>query len=151
VFDSWAGLLSLADWEAHVRPHVEHLLSELGRAGVPRIYFCNGAPHLAEAAATLPCDGLALCWRSDLGALRAKIGPHEGQGKMLQGNLDPAILLAGPEATARAARALLARVPARGHAVNLGHGILPETPIASVEALIEAVHAEEPAREEARS
>jgi uroporphyrinogen decarboxylase len=138
VFDSWAGLLSLADWTAHVRPHLARLLDELGRAGVPRILFLNGAPHLAAAAAELPSEGLALCWRNDLGALRAAIGPT----KALQGNLDPATLLAGPEATARATRALLANVPARGHIVNLGHGVLPETPHASAVALIEAVHAE---------
>ena len=65
-----------------------------------------------------------------------------GPGKALQGNLDPAILLAGPDATRAAARDLLARVPAEGHIVNLGHGILPETPIESVEALIEVVHGE---------
>ena len=63
-------------------------------------------------------------------------------GKALQGNLDPAVLLAGPEATARAARELMARVPARGHVMNLGHGVSPDVPIESVEALIAAVHGE---------
>ncbi len=59
------------------------------------------------------------------------------RAKALQGNLDPAILLAGPDATRRAARALLARVPARGHVVNLGHGIMPDTPLESVHVLID--------------
>ena len=143
VFDSWAGLLSLPDWHAHVRPHLQSLLVELGRAGVPRIYFANGAPHLAEAQAELPSEGLALCWRTDLPALRAKLGAHTGAGKALQGNLDPACLLAGPDATRRGTRELLERMPARGHIVNLGHGILPEVPLESVEAMIETVHAEE--------
>ncbi|MFT7486109.1 MAG: uroporphyrinogen decarboxylase [Candidatus Paceibacteria bacterium] len=142
VFDSWAGLLSLPDWEIHMRSHLENLIGELNRAGIPNIYFANGAPHLAEAHATLPSQGLALCWRSDLAALREKLGPHEGAGKALQGNIDPACLLAGPEATRTAARHLLKSVPARGHIVNLGHGITPEVPIASVEALIETVQAE---------
>jgi len=142
IFDSWAGLLSLGDWERHMRGHLESLIGELNRAGVPNIYFANGAPHLARAHARLPSQGLALCWRSDLGALRRELGPHEGAGKALQGNLDPACLLAGPEATRRATGELLASLPARGHIVNLGHGITPEVPIASVEALIETVHAE---------
>jgi len=142
VFDSWAGMLSLKDYEEHLEPHYAALLQDLGDSGVPTIFFANGAPHLAEAHAALPSDGLALCWRSDLGALRERLGPHEGAGKALQGNLDPAVLLAGPEATARAAEALMASVPARGHIVNLGHGVTPDVPIESVEALIEAVHAE---------
>jgi uroporphyrinogen decarboxylase len=61
----------------------------------------------------------------------------------VQGNLEPAILTAGPEATAAAAKALLAETPALGHIVNLGHGILPQTPLASVAALVDAVHSEE--------
>jgi len=148
LFDSWAGLLSLPDWEEHMRPHLERIFGELRAAGVPTIYFANGAPHLADAHATLPSDGLQVCWRTDLGALRAKLGPHEGGadggGKALQGNLDPACLLAGPEATRRGAERLLASLPARGHIVNLGHGITPDVPIESVEALIAAVHAEQP-------
>ncbi len=61
---------------------------------------------------------------------------------MVQGNLDPAILMAGPDATRDAAKALMASVPKAGHVFNLGHGILPTAPIASVEALVEAVHSE---------
>jgi len=146
VFDSWAGLLSLEDWRAHVRPHLERLLDELGRAGVPRVYFANGAPHLARDCAELPSEALAVCWRSDLAALRSSLGPQ----KVLQGNLDPACLLAGPEVARRATQELLARVPARAHVVNLGHGILPETPLESVQAVLDAVRAEAPRAEVAR-
>ena len=63
--------------------------------------------------------------------------------RALQGNLEPAILTAGPDATRTAARELLAATAPLGHIVNLGHGILPQTPIASVEALVDAVHSEE--------
>ncbi len=142
VFDSWVGDLSRVDWEVHVEPHVRALLDEVGRVGVPRVYFANGAPHLAEAHAALPGEGLALCWRTDLAALRAAIGP----AKALQGNVDPAVLLAGPAAARRATEALLARMPARGHVVNLGHGIDPATPLESVQAVIDAVHGEGGAR-----
>ena len=142
IFDTWAGLLSLDDWTRLVRPHLLSLLEELGRAGVPRILFLQDAPHLAPAYAELPCEALALDWREDLARWRAALGGT----KALQGNLDPALLLAGPEATAAAARRLLDRTPARGHIVNLGHGVLPETPLASVEALVRVVREEEPSR-----
>lgn len=79
---------------------------------------------------------LAVDWREDMAALRATVG----ESRVLQGNIDPATLAAGPDATTRAAMSLLARIPARGHIVNLGHGILPDTPIDSVHALVDAVH-----------
>ena len=139
VFDSWAGLLSVEEWREHVRPALHSMMTELERAGVPRILFLNGAPHLVEEYAALPAEALATCWRTDLGALRRRIGPD----KVLQGNLDPATLLAGAETTAAATRRLLDAVPAEGHVFNLGHGILPETPIESVHALLEVVHGEQ--------
>ena len=138
VFDSWAGLLSEADFASHVAPHHRRLVNHLRAAGVPAVYFAQGAPHLAAAHADLGPQALAVCWRTDLARLSERVG-----GRMaVQGNLDPAVLLAGPEATAAAARALLARVPRRGHVVNLGHGLMPETPLESVAALIEVVRAE---------
>ena len=93
------------------------------------------APHLVDEYAALPSEGLGVDWRLDLAELRARIGPD----KALQGNLDPAVMVAGPEATRAAADELLARVPRRGHIMNLGHGILPKTPIESVETLVETV------------
>jgi uroporphyrinogen decarboxylase len=139
IFDSWAGLLSRASWERLVRPHLETLLATVGRAGVPRILFVQNAPHLMEGYASLPAEVLGVDWRTDLPELRRR---HPDRA--VQGNLEPAILTAGPEATRAAARELLESTPARGHIVNLGHGILPETPLASVEALVEVVHSEAP-------
>ncbi len=137
IFDSWAGLLSLADWNRLIRPHLQSLLVRAGEAGIPRILFLQNAPHLVEAYAALPAEVLAVDWRVDLPAFRQR---HPQRA--VQGNLDPAVLLAGPETTRSATRALLSSIHRRGHIVNLGHGILPQTPIASVEALIETVHAE---------
>ncbi len=137
VFDSWGGLLSRRDWRRLVRPHLEDLLAELRRAGIPRIFFIQDAAHLLDDLLELPAGGLSLDWRLDLAAVRAR-----GVRGALQGNLDPAILLAGPEVTRRAATDLLRRMPAEGHIVNLGHGILPPTPLESVHALVEAVHGE---------
>lgn len=138
LFDTWAGILSRESWTRLVRPHIARFLDATRGAGKPRILFVQDASHLVPAYAELASEALAVDWREDLAALRRSVGP----GKALQGNLDPAVLVAGPQATRRAADALLASVPARGHIVNLGHGITPEASIESVQALVEAVHAE---------
>ncbi|HEX5419556.1 MAG TPA: uroporphyrinogen decarboxylase [Gammaproteobacteria bacterium] len=137
IFDSWAGLLSLQDWERLIRPHLGALLEAVGKTGVPRILFLQNAPHLVEAYASLPAEVLAVDWRVDLAALQARY-----PGRSVQGNIDPAVLTAGPVPTRKAAERLLTQVAPEGHIVNLGHGILPSTPLASVEALVEVVHAE---------
>jgi uroporphyrinogen decarboxylase len=137
IFDSWAGLLSRATWERLIRPHLESLLTTVGKAGVPRILFLQNAPHLMDAYASLPAEVLGVDWRVELPLLQRRY-PQ----RAVQGNLDPAILTAGPKATRAAAAELLATTAARGHIVNLGHGILPQTPLDSVTALVEAVHSE---------
>lgn len=137
VFDSWAGLLSLADWRRLIRPHLVRLLEAVGAAGVPRILFLQNAPHLVDAYAELPCEVLGVDWRVDLGALQRRF-----PARAVQGNLDPAILGAGAAATRAAATELLRTTEPRGHIVNLGHGILPDAPLDSVAALVDAVHSE---------
>ncbi len=137
IFDSWAGLLSLEDFNALIRPHLHALLETVGRAGVPRILFLQNAPHLVDAYAELPAEVLAVDWRVDLGELQRRY-----PARALQGNVDPAVLLGGADVTRAQTVRLLERTEPVGHIVNLGHGILPGTPIESVEALIEAVHAE---------
>jgi uroporphyrinogen decarboxylase len=139
IFDSWAGLLSRATWEKLIRPHLTTLLEAAGRSKIPRILFLQNAPHLVDAYASLPAEVLGVDWRVDLADLQRRY-PQ----RAVQGNLEPAILTAGPAATRAAAQELLGATAARGHIVNLGHGILPQTPLASVEALVEAVHSEQP-------
>jgi uroporphyrinogen decarboxylase len=141
LFDTWAGIISRDTWTRVVRPHVARLLEETRDAGRPRILFVQDASHLVPAYAELPSEALAVDWREDLATLRRDVGAR----KALQGNIDPAILVAGVDATRSAARALLAAMPPRGHIVNLGHGITPDAPIESVHALVDVVHAE-PAR-----
>ena len=138
IFDSWAGLLSRASWERLIRPHLTSLLAAVGKAGIPRILFLQNAPHLMDAYASLPAEVLGVDWRIDLPDLAQRF-PQ----RAVQGNLEPAILTAGPEATRAAAQELLAATAPRGHIVNLGHGILPQTPLASVAALVDVVHSEE--------
>ncbi len=138
LFDTWGGVLSLADWRRLVQPHLTRFFAETRSLGVPRIMFVQDAPHLVDAYAALDSEALAVDWREDLPSLRSRLPA----AKALQGNLDPAVLLAGPAATRAAARALLERMPPRGHVMNLGHGILPETPIESVHSLVETVREE---------
>lgn len=139
IFDSWAGLLSRASWEKLIRPHLQSLLETVGKAGVPRILFLQNAPHLMDAYASLPAEVLGVDWRIDLPALQQRYPT-----RAVQGNLEPAILTAGAATTRAAADELLASTSRRGHIVNLGHGILPQTPLASVDALVAAVHEEKP-------
>jgi len=138
VFDSWGGLFAVREWRRFVRPHLHDLLAELARAEVPRILFMHGASHLIEEVAQLPMDALGVDWRTELGQLRRQLGPE----LVLQGNLDPAVLLGGAEATKRAVRDLLGRVPKHKHVMNLGHGIHPTTPLESIQALVDVVRSE---------
>ena len=138
IFDSWAGLLSPADFRAFALPAVRRLIQGLARDGVPVIYFAPAAGHLLEDASSSGADVIGVCWRTPISAARARTGGRVA----LQGNLDPAALLATPEAVRGRALAVLEDAGERpGHIMNLGHGILPETPIASVEALVETVAA----------
>lgn len=138
IFETWSGLLSAEDWSRLVKPHLGRLLSMAGEAGIPMILFLQEAPHLLEESADLEADAFSFDWRIELSGVRRFVPERAA----IQGNLDPAVLLAGPDVTRAVAEQLLGRVPARGHIVNLGHGILPDTPIESVEALVEAVRRE---------
>jgi len=137
IFDSWAGLLGVDEYERFALAPVRAIVSGLRDRNVPVIYFVNGGPHLIESAATAGSDVLGLCWRTPLDDAARRVGP----GLALQGNLDPHVLFAEPDEVRRQAARVLGRMHGRpGHIMNLGHGILPDTPIASVEALVEAVH-----------
>ena len=136
IFDSWAGLLSPADYRAFALPPLQKMLRTLRREGVPVIYFAVAAGHQLEAAAESGADVLGVCWRTPLADARRRTGG----ALALQGNLDPHALFGSPEHVRTEALAVLDSAgDAPGHVFNLGHGILPETPLASVEALVEAV------------
>ena len=137
VFDSWAGILGAADYRRFALPYIQFLVNGVRDLGVPIIYFVNGAPHLLEAAATAGSHVLGVCWRTPLDEVARRVGPTLA----LQGNLDPHVLFSSPEVVRERTLELLDRMAGRpGHIMNLGHGILPETPIPSVDALIAAVH-----------
>lgn len=137
VFDSWAGLLDPITYQGFALRWVRRLVAALDDTGLPIIYFVNGAPHLHESAAGSGAGVLGVCWRLPLDQVAVRVG----DGVALQGNLDPHALFAPPAEVRRLTREVLERAGTRpGHIMNLGHGILPDTPIASVDALIETVH-----------
>jgi len=137
IFDSWCGILDDADYRRFALPGVKHLIDAVRERGVPAIYFVNGAPHLLPSAISVKPDVLGVCWRQPLDQVAAIAGPNIA----LQGNLDPHVLFSAPEVVRERAAGVMRRLEGRpGHIMNLGHGILPDTPIESVEALIEAVH-----------
>ena len=136
LFDSWVGCLSPVDYRTAVLPYVRTLIAAL-RPGTPVIHFGTGTAGLLECMRAAGGDVIGLDWRVDLDAAWARLGHDVG----VQGNLDPVALL-GPLPTIRAhAAAILAQAAGRpGHIFNLGHGILPETPVDHVRALVDAVH-----------
>lgn len=134
LFDSWVGCLSPEDYRTYVMPHSERLMTEIsGR--VPVIHFGTGNPALAPLMAEAGGDVLALDWRTPLMETWDRTGV-----RAVQGNLDPIVLCADRETVVNKATALLDEVGGRpGHIFNLGHGIIPETPVENVKALVECV------------
>ncbi|MEW6336207.1 MAG: uroporphyrinogen decarboxylase [Acidobacteriota bacterium] len=133
VFDSWAGTLAVEEYAEFVVPSLRTLLEALSGAEVPRILYAGGGAHLLPALGGLPCEVLGVDWRTHLG--RAA----EVTGNVVQGNLDPAFLFAPPAEVGRLTRRMAASAPDRGWVANLGHGILPGTPIEGVEAFLAAL------------
>jgi len=144
LFDSWAGILDPATYREFCLRYARRVLDALEPAGVPRIYFALDAGHLLEAIRECPAEVVGCDWRVPLDAVSTALGG----GFALQGNLDPCALLAPGHVVEQRAREVLAHARGleRGHVFNLGHGILPETPIASVERLVETVRSYRGAR-----
>jgi uroporphyrinogen decarboxylase len=135
LFDTWAGMLSPAEYREWVQPSHREIAAKLDRALAPLILYVNDGAHVLEETAESGADVISLDWRVDLADAARRVG----QRVSLQGNLDPCALAAPPETIARLV-ADLARdaAPARGHILNLGHGCLPETPVEGVRAFVEA-------------
>jgi uroporphyrinogen decarboxylase len=143
LFDSWVGALALEDYEERVLPHTRSMFEALAPLGVPRIHFGTDTAGLLEAIATSGPDVVSLDWRVPLDRGWDRVGRDRG----VQGNLDPAVLLGPPELVRERARAVLRRAGGYpGHIFNLGHGVLPATPLDNLHLLIETVHEWEAAR-----
>jgi len=136
LFDSWVGTLGPDDYRSFVLPHTAAVISAL-RQSVPVIHFGTGTGSLLELMRDAGGDTIGLDWRVDLAAAWARLGDDVG----VQGNLDPVALFADIPEIRRRVRAILDGAAGRpGHIFNLGHGILPETPVDHVRALVDAVH-----------
>jgi uroporphyrinogen decarboxylase len=138
LFDSWVGTLGLDDYQRHVQPHVASVLRDVAETGVPVIHFGVDSAHLLEAQRDAGGTVIGVDWRVPLDVAWQRIG----YDRAIQGNLDP-LLLGAPRAVAvERAREVLRRAAGRpGHVFNLGHGILPHTPVDTVQAVVDAVHA----------
>jgi uroporphyrinogen decarboxylase len=137
VFDSWAGQLNEADYRSYVLPHSRALFDRLAGLGVPRIHFGVGTDHLLETMAETGGEVIGLDWRTPLDRGWERIG----RNRAVQGNLDPAALFAPLPELRRRVIDILQRAGGRpGHIFNLGHGILPETPVDRVRAVVDMVH-----------
>ncbi|HTL42757.1 MAG TPA: uroporphyrinogen decarboxylase [Vicinamibacterales bacterium] len=137
IFDSWAGQLSRADYREFALPHSKRIFDALSDLGVPVVHFGVGTtailPDLAEAGGHV----IGVDWRLPLDEAWNVIGPE----RAIQGNLDPTVLLGPLERLFAGADDILRRAGSRpGHIFNLGHGVLPSTPLEHVQALARHVH-----------
>lgn len=136
LFDSWAGILSPVDYERFALPYTRDVIAAVNGAA-PVIYFSTMTGGMLESIRSTTADVISVDWRARLDAAWERLGT----GVAIQGNLDPALLLAGVADVREAARAILRLAGGRpGHIFNLGHGVLPQTPVDNVLALVDAVH-----------
>jgi uroporphyrinogen decarboxylase len=141
LFDTWGGALSHSAYHEFSLPYMARILDALHRSSsgerVPVIVFTKGGGAWLESIAAVGPDAIGLDWTIDIGAARARVGACAA----LQGNLDPAVLFASPEAIRRETAAVLASYGAgAGHVFNLGHGVSQYTDPAAVGVLVDAVH-----------
>jgi uroporphyrinogen decarboxylase len=138
VFDSWVGTLSPDDYQRFVQPHMARLFSRLDPSA-PAIHFGTGTASLLELQRDAGGSVIGLDWRVELDRAWQRLGPDVA----VQGNLDPAVLLGPRSEIERQARRILRQAGGQpGHIFNLGHGILPQTPVDNVRLLIDTVHSD---------
>jgi uroporphyrinogen decarboxylase len=134
VFDTWAGELAPDAFSAFAAAYQSPVIARIASAGVPAILFVNGCAGRLDQMMGTGADVLSVDWRVDLSAVRAQAGERFA----LQGNVDPCVLLATPDAVTTAAHAAMKAAGPVGHILNLGHGILPPTPIDCARAFVDA-------------
>ena len=139
VFDSWAGALSRPDYDTYVRPHTTAVFAQLAQRhpGVAGIHFGIGCDHLLESMNAVGNAVIGLDWRTSITDARTRLGANT----IVQGNLDPALVLAGSEIALEGAAAVLAdNAQHPGHIFNLGHGVQPDTDPAVLADVVSFVH-----------
>jgi uroporphyrinogen decarboxylase len=136
IFDSWVGCLSVEDYRRYVLPHVTGMVKQLQKTGAPIIYFGTDSATLIPAMKETGAEVIGLDWRIPIDEGWRRIG-HE---RAVQGNLDPVLLFADWRELKSRAEDILRQAAGRpGHIFNLGHGILPETPVENVKNLARLV------------
>jgi uroporphyrinogen decarboxylase len=138
LFDTWSGLLSPHDYERHVLPHVQGIVERVHTEAVPFILYGNGTGGLLELMDESGADVIGLDWRVRVSDVRKRLGGM----RPLQGNLDPAVLLAPLDVIREQAAEILADAGDSPHVFNLGHGVTPQVPVEAVAELVRFVHEE---------
>ena len=137
LFDSWVGCLAPEDYRAYVQPHSRRALELAAGGGVPVIHFGTETGGFLEDFAAAGGDVIGVDWRIPLDVAWEPLAPRQA----IQGNLDPATLLASRATLEARVRDILTRAGGRpGHIFNLGHGVLPETPVEALQAVVDLVH-----------
>ncbi len=137
IFDTWAGILTPTDYKVFVLPYIKKAISEVKKTGVPVIYFVNNCAGILKEIKKSGADVIGIDWRIDIADAIKKLGKKT----VVQGNLDPcALFLPKEQLEDRVKDILWKGDEAKGHIFNLGHGILPQTPVENVIAMVEAVH-----------
>lgn len=141
IFDTWGGILTPSDYREFSLSYMARIAERLRPLGVPVILFSKDCMHSAEAIAAAGGDVVGVDWRADIGDVRRRVG----NAVALQGNMDPTILFSTPERVRRGVADVLGSYgDGPGHIFNLGHGVLPETPVENVRAFVDAVAEESP-------
>jgi uroporphyrinogen decarboxylase len=136
IFDSWVGCLSVEDYRRYVLPHATDLVKRLQKTNVPVIYFGTDSSTLLPSMQETGAQVIGLDWRIPLDTGWKMLGLKGA----VQGNLDPVLLFADwKELKSRAGMVLQQAAGRPGHIFNLGHGILPETPVENVKSLCEFI------------
>jgi uroporphyrinogen decarboxylase len=134
LFDTWAGELSRDDYDDFELPATKMVYDLLGHPEVPKILFAKGSARLLDSLPRSGADVISVDWRTDLAEARQKLGRKVA----LQGNVDPNILLGSEKAVREAAQSAVEKTGGLGHILNLGHGILPATPVENARAFVQA-------------
>ena len=137
IFDTWAGVLSLEDYKTYALPYLKQLISDLMPLKIPIILYTNNSHHLLPKISMLKVAALSLDWRCDLQEVRDGFGSHIG----LQGNLDPSILLTSQTIVREKTKEMIQSIKnwQTGYICNLGHGVLPSTPLENVQTMLDTV------------
>src|SRR5262252_10198337 len=134
LFDSWAGELSPNDYAEFALPYQQKIFEAINRNTVPTIMYISGSGTFLEQRATCGANVLSIDWRVNLADARRRVGSQ----LTLQGNLDPCVLLSTPDIILERARELIKIGGGQRHILNLGHGILPMTPVENAQAFVDA-------------